>query len=202
MVHGGERSKPDGVRLFQLRILAGMRDNDAIVDLALERLGADRAEMDLASKREPFLSPAGHFEDVVELLGPPLSSTTFLLEPDGPWADRPLTKLTYRLPLWPDLEFYLSGNPRLPIAYDFGFARPADTPAAAPNQLADLRPWACLRDEVIEHFGAPVEEGDRWAPFETYIFKARHADGSVSRFRACFSWNLLQRVTVIEEDLS
>lgn len=183
-----------GVRDFQLRILAGMRGNEAMVEDALRRLGADQAEMAASQDRtERVFLPAGHFENAIALLGPPL-----LLEAiDPPPADfgwERLTKLTYQLPLWPDLVFYLQGVPEAPILHDGGFARPPRTAPAVPAGWEDLRPWAWLRDEVIERFGPPIGQGDNWSPYEEFKFQIHSGDGSSRQFWAIFSWNLLQHI--------
>jgi hypothetical protein len=105
-----------------------------------------------------------------------------------------LTKIAYELPLWPDLVFYFHGMPRLPLFHDFGFARPPDTAPVTVQSPADLQPWACLRDEVIEGFGPPVREGDIWPPYESYKFQARPVGGRCREFWTIFSWKLLQQV--------
>jgi hypothetical protein len=98
------------------------------------------------------------------------------------------------LPLWPELVFYLEGIPGLPISHGFGFARLPRTPPAVLDGWEDLRPWAWLRDEVIERFGPPIEEGDMWYPFEEFKFQIHGSDGTSRQFWAIFSWNLLQHI--------
>jgi hypothetical protein len=159
-----------GIRAFQLRILAGMRGNEGLVDQALRDLGACRA--DLNTNTKDLFSPKGGFENAIATLGPPLSQET---------TGR-LARVTYELPLWPGLTFSLIGDPTAPMPHDVGFTRQqAQRPKA-------LKPWTCLLDEVIEHVGPPIQEGDRWAPYEEYKF--RHRTGG--EFWAAFSWHLLQ----------
>ncbi|MBO0801777.1 MAG: hypothetical protein J2P25_01700 [Nocardiopsaceae bacterium] len=184
-----------GARDFQLRILSGMREGDAMVEAALRRLGADRAEMEASRGRtEGVFLPAGHFENAVALLGAPQESE-IIEPPPGQVGQERLTRIAYQLPLWPDLVFCLQGMSGLPILFhDSGFARPAGASPSRPGGWHDLRPWAWLRDEVIEGFGPPVAEGDIWPPYESYAFQGRDSDGNGRQFWAVFSWNLLQHV--------
>jgi hypothetical protein len=168
--------------------------NEAMAQDALRRLGADQAEMAASRDRtERIFLPAGHFENAIALLGPPQTSETIESPPSWSGQER-LTKLTYQLPLWPDLVFYLQGMPELPIPHDCGFARPPRTPPAAPDGWEDLRPWAWLRDEVLERFGPPIEEGDIWRPYEEFKFQIHDTEGTSRESWAIFSWNLLQRI--------
>ena len=181
-----------GIRDFQLTILNAMRGNEAIVQDALRGLGADQAEMAASRDRtERIFLPTGHFENAIALLGPPQTSET--IEPPPPWSGQgPFTKLTYQLPLWPELVFYLQGLPEVPIPHDAGFARPPHTPPATPSGWEDLHPWAWLRDEVIERFGPPIDQGDNWYPLEEFKFQIHDAGGNSRQFWATFSWHLLQ----------
>ena len=59
--------------------------------------------------------------NVTSILGPPLASETVHHE-QGEAADAlRLTKLSYRLPVWPNLVFYFLGYPGVPVMHDFGF---------------------------------------------------------------------------------
>jgi hypothetical protein len=190
-----------GIRDFQLMILNWMRGNEVLVQDALRMLGADQAEMAAASRDHTeriSLPGGGHFKsditlkNAIALLGPPTTSET--IEPPPHWSGvERLTKLTYQLPLWPELVFYLEGVPEVLVLHDCGFARLPRTPPAAPDDWEDLRPWAWLRDEVIERFGPPIEEGDIWPPYEEFKFQSHAPDGTSRQFWAIFSWNLLQQ---------
>jgi hypothetical protein len=151
----------------------------------------------VASSREHtegIFLPAGRFENAITLLGPPKVSKTADVESSGSGGSTPLTKIAYELPLWPGLVFYLEGMPGMPLPHDLGFARAPDAPPVTLERPEDLQPWACLRDEVIEGFGQPVQEGDIWPPFEEYKFRSRTAGGRTREFWTTFSWNLLQHV--------
>src|SRR5512139_3290210 len=188
-------SSTPGIWHFQLRILSGMRGNEVIVHEALRKLGATHSDMLRSRERtERIFLPAGRFENAISVLGPPRTSETVHGTTSGEGGSVASAKLTYDLPLWPGLVFYLVGTPGVPVAHDFGFARSPHAPPVSLNRIEDLRPWACVRDEVIEFFGRPVQVGDVWPPYEEYLFQARSADGRVHRFWAVFSWNLLQRV--------
>jgi hypothetical protein len=190
-----DRPSAGGIRAFQLHVLSGMRGNEALVEQALQELGADRTELAKnQAETERIFAPTDRFASAVTLLGRPLSSETISAEHSGAGDGLLLTRLTYRLPLWPGLVFYLLGAPIAPIPHDVGFARSPDSPSVTLDAPEDLRPWTCLRDEVIECFGPPVHEGDIWAPYEEYKFQARGADGGTRQFSAVFSWNLLQHI--------
>lgn len=103
----------------------------------------------------------------------------------------PLTKLSYQLPLWPELVFCIQGRHDSPIPHDRWFARPPHTPPAVPSTWDDLHPWAWLRDEVIERFGPPIDQGDNWH-HEDFIFQINDTDGNSHQFWATFSYQLLQ----------
>ncbi|MGV0742893.1 hypothetical protein [Mycolicibacterium sp. XJ870] len=180
-----------GIRLFQLRLLSGFRGNDSIVDRALTELGADRHEMSrVAVEYETIFRPPVWFDQVPGLLGPPQSLHT---EPSAGSQPTMLTRCTYaNLPLWPDMEFFYLASPELPIAHNAGFARRAHAPRVTVSGLADLVPWSCLRDEVVEHFGPPVEEGDLWPPYESYKFQIAEPGKAVEHSWMVFSWGLLQ----------
>jgi hypothetical protein len=172
-----------------------MRGNEAIVQQALRKLGADHSDMVRGREQtEHIFLPTGRFENAIEILGPPLSLETIDAESSGSGDSALLTKATYELPLWPGLVFYLLGMPGLPVARDFGFARSSVAPPITLDRPEDLQPWAFLRDEVIERFGPPVQEGDIWAPYEEYKFQACGADGRTRQFWTVFSWNLLQHI--------
>lgn len=178
-----------GMLAFELRILSMMRGNEAIVEQALRELGAGQDDMARCRQETgQVFAPTGHFENAVALLGPPMSSESVGDDPE------PLTKLTYRLPLWPDLVFYLLGAPYSPIPHDFGFARAPEVPTVVLKSTHDLQPWTCLRDEVIECFGPPIQEGESWAPEEEYKFQGCGRDGRSRQFWTVFSFNLLQHV--------
>ncbi|MFA1546726.1 hypothetical protein [Actinomadura chokoriensis] len=69
---------------FQLRILSGMRGNDAMVKGALRDLGAGQADMIAARERtEHIFLPAGRFENAAALLGTPVTSQTIQPTPAG-----------------------------------------------------------------------------------------------------------------------
>jgi hypothetical protein len=190
-----DRPSAGGIRAIQLHVLSGMRGNEALVEQALQGLGADQAELARnQAETAHIFAPTGRFANAVALLGRPLSSETIGAEPTGAEGGLLLTKLTYRLPLWPELVFYLLGAPPAPIPQDFGFARSPDSLPVTLNAPEDLRPWTCLRDEVIKYFGPPVQEGDIWPPYEEYKFQARGGDGGNRQFSAVFSWNLLQHI--------
>ncbi|WP_194818335.1 hypothetical protein [Nocardia sp. XZ_19_385] len=182
-----------GIRTFQLRLLSMFRGNDSLVEKALTALDADHSEMDsIAVEYEQILRPSVWFEQVPALLGPPDSLHTEQSKGSQPVT---LTRCTYsRLPLWPDLEFFYLASPDLPIAHNAGFARVAHAPRAALSGLADLVPWSCLRDEVVERFGPAVEEGALWPPYESYRFRIVEADGAVEHRWMVFSFGLLQIV--------
>lgn len=184
-----------GIRDFQLRILSGMRGNEAVVEQALRRLGADQAEMAASRDRtgQCLFLPDGHFRNAVALLGVPQWSETIEPPASGTGYGQ-LTKLTWQLPLWPDLVFYVQGIPRWPLPHDLGFARPSHEPPAIPSGWEDLRPWAWLREEVLERFGPPTGQGANWFPCEEFRFQIHNAEGKPRRFWATFSWNLLQRI--------
>lgn len=180
---------------FQLRILSGMRGNAPMVEDALRNLGAGHADMIAARERtEHIFLPAGRFENAAALLGTPVTSQTVQLASADVADDASLTKVTYELPLWPGLVFYLVGRPGLPVAHDLGFARSPQAQPALPDKYTDLRAWAWLRSEVFARFGPPIEEGDIWPPYEEYKLQARDVDGCTRPFWAVFSWNLLQHV--------
>jgi hypothetical protein len=82
--------------------------------------------------------------------------------------------------------------PEVPIPHALGFARPLNAPPAVPNGWEDLRPWAWLRDEVLERFGPPIEQGDIWCPYEELKFQIHDAGGNRRQFWAIFSWSLFQ----------
>jgi hypothetical protein len=173
--------------------------NEAMVEEALRTLGADQAELAAGGDRtgSGFLRsvflPAGHFENAVALLGQPLTSETIGPAPSES-LQTPLIKLTWQLPLWPDLVFCLEGMPGLPIPHKIGFARPPRTPPAVPSSWEDLHPWAWIRGEVIGRFGPPIDQGaDNWH-HEDFKFQIHDADGNSRQFRATFSWDLLQHI--------
>ena len=85
---------------FSLRILDGMRGNDAMVQDGLRRLGADQAEMAASRDRTGrILLPAGHFETAVALLGPPLTSEAIEQPPSDSGLGPPLQRLGHRATL-------------------------------------------------------------------------------------------------------
>lgn len=131
------------------------------MEQALRELGADQAEMERCrTTTENIFAPTGRFENVTSILGPPLASET-VQNGQGEAADAlTLTKLSYRLPVWPDLVFYFLGYPGVPVMHDFGFARSPEAPQVTLQSLEDLQPWGCLLSEVIASFGPPVQEGD------------------------------------------
>jgi hypothetical protein len=188
-------SPSPGIRAFQLRILSGMRGNEDIVEQALRRLEADSAELETCRMTtESIFAPSGRFENVTAILGPPLASEVIDVEPTRSGDASTLTKLTYRLPLWPNLVFYLLGMPGLPVMHDFGFARSPSTSGATLHSPEELQPWSCLLDEVIASFGPPIQDGDVWAPYGKYKFQAHSPNGQDRPFWAVFSWNLLQHM--------
>lgn len=96
--------------------------------------------------------------------------------------------------MWPEFEFFYLASPGLPIARNAGFARASHAPRAGLSGLADLVPWSCLRDEVVEQFGPAVEEGDLWPPYEYSRCRIVEADGTVENRWMLFSFGLLQTV--------
>jgi hypothetical protein len=194
---GIETPHPDreGIRAFQLRILAGMRNSEVMVEQALGELGADQAEMEACrAATENVFAPTGRLENVTSILGPPLARETVHYKRDDAADALTLTKLSYQLPLWPDLVFYFLGHPGWPMMHDFGFARSPQAPQVTFQSPHELQPWGCLLSEVIASFGPPVQEGDLWAPYAEYLFQAPTILGEFRRFWAIFSWNLLQHV--------
>lgn len=93
-----------------------MRNSEAMVEQALRELGTDQAEMErYRTATENIFAPTGRFENVTSILGPPLASETVHHE-QGEAADAlTLTKLSYRLPVWPNLVFYFLGYPGVPV---------------------------------------------------------------------------------------
>jgi hypothetical protein len=136
-----------------------------MVDDALGKLGADRAEMAAARRRTGrIFLPWACFANVVALLGLPLKSETIEAPPSDSNLS-PLTRLTYQLPLWPDLVFYMQGISELPIPDELGFARPSHAECAVPDGREDLHPWAWLYDEVVGRFGPPIDQRRQsWFP--------------------------------------
>jgi hypothetical protein len=134
----------EGIRAFQLRILAGMRNSEAMMEQAVRELGADQAEMERCrTATENIFAPTGRFENVTSILGPPLASETVHHE-QGEAADAlTLTKLSYRLPVWPNLVFSFLGYPGVPVMHDFGFARSPEAPQVTLQSPEDLQPWGC-----------------------------------------------------------
>ncbi|WP_156677585.1 hypothetical protein [Nocardia sp. Root136] len=183
-----------GVRTFQLRLLSTFRRNDPIVDDALRKLGVGRDKMALAAEETGDLfKPSVWFESAPELLGPPPFLST---EPTGfaPPAPATMTRFGYELPLWPDYVFVYLASRDVILAFDGGFVRSADAPRATLNGIEDVRPWACVYDEVVERFGPPVEEGDSWPPFTEYKFQIDGSGGELEEYWLTFSWKLLQSV--------
>ncbi|MFI0451131.1 hypothetical protein [Actinomadura sp. 6N118] len=174
-----------------------MRGNEAMVNDALGKLGVDQADLDRAAGFELheflFLS-TDHAENEVAHLGSPPTPQTIqsaLLDiADGGSS----MSVTCELPLWPGLVFSLEGWPGVPVFRKFDFSRSPQVPPVLPDGFADLRPWAWVRDEIIERFGPPIKDGDIWPPFEEYKFQTRDSDGRTRSFWAVFSWSLLQHV--------
>ncbi|WP_354643014.1 hypothetical protein [Kitasatospora camelliae] len=183
-----------GVTEFQLVLLRRMADfQPELVERAVRRLGASRAELREANRRwqatvrsPRFPAGARRFAAV---LGPPEAELPRRI------GDLVCTAQLWSLPLWPDLRFevLLGPAPGAP-AWNEWLVRAAGSPPPVLRTVADLAPWSCVVADVAAAFPPAVpREGSaptRWQLDVT----VPDASGAPFPCTADFTWGLLQEV--------
>ncbi|AXI77350.1 hypothetical protein [Peterkaempfera bronchialis] len=177
---------------FQLVLLRRMADfHPELVEEAVRRLGASRAEMREANRRWQAMLRSRTFPHgerrCLAVLGPPESA--------GPQrvGDLELRALRWPLPLWPDLRFELLLAPGGGVLNEW-LVRAAGSPPPELHTLADLDPWSCTVGDVAAAF-APARPLEGTAPTRWRLaFTAPDADGVARQAVADFTWGLLQEV--------
>nr|WP_202447057.1 hypothetical protein [Streptomyces sp. SID5468] len=159
-----------------------------LVEEALRELGASRSEMREANRHwqatlRARTFPRGEARHRL-LLGAPESVAERRI------GDVTCRALRWPVPLWPGLRFEVMSGPGGRVWNEWLVRAPGATPPA-PREVADLRPWSYVVDEVARAFPAarPLE-GDaptRW--------RLAFADpGTGERHVAHFTYGLLQTV--------
>ncbi|MFD0277738.1 hypothetical protein ACFVHB_28025 [Kitasatospora sp. NPDC127111] len=188
-----------GTTEFQLVLLRRMADfNPELVEQAVRRLGATRAEMREANKRWQAMirSPRVRHDArwYAAVLGPPPVTAPHRI------GDLVCSTRQWPLPLWPDLRFEIligpaeSGGPLM----NAWLVRAADAPAPVLRTLADLTPWSCVVADLAAAFPPAVpREGSAPTRFQL-DFSAPGADGRPRACTADFTWGLLQEVRPVD----
>lgn len=189
---------PFTVQDFQLVLLRRMADhNPGLVDDARRRLDASLADMREANRRWQAMlrsprsrSAATRYRSV---LGAPESVTARRI------GDLDCAAWRWPVPLWPDLRFEILVGPDRAVWNEW-LVRAPDAPAAEPRTVDDLRPWSCTVDEAARAF-APARPLEGTAPTRWGLaFTAPDARGVRREVVAEFTWGLLQRTAVGEQE--
>lgn len=182
---------------FQLVLLRRMADfTPELVEQAVHRLDASRAEMREANKRWQAMIRSPRFprgaRRYAAVLGPPRSTRPLLI------GDLACTAQQWALPLWPELRFEIllgPGSSGSPLLNEW-LVRAAGSPPPTPRTLADLSPWSCVVSDVAAAFPSAVpREGS--APTRWQLdFTAPDPEGVPRPCTADFTWGLLQEVRI------
>lgn len=181
---------------FQLVLLRRMADfHPDLVEEAVRRLGADRAEMREANRRWQAMLRSRTFprgeRRYLAVLGRPESGARQAV------GDLQLKALRWPVPLWPELRFELlvtTGG----AVFNEWLVRAAGSPPPAPRTLADLTPWCCTVGDLSAAF-PPARPLEGTAPTRWRLaFTAPDGDGVLREAIADFTWGLLQEVQVLE----
>ncbi|MER6363508.1 hypothetical protein [Kitasatospora sp. NPDC001527] len=192
MVHGF------GVTEFQLVLLRRMADfRPELVEDAVRRLGAGRAELREANKRWQAMVRAPGFPSGVRrytaVLGAPEAVVARRI------GDLACTARQWALPLWPGLRFEVLAGPG-GAELNAWLVRAADTAPPVLRTLADLTPWSCVVADVGAAFPPAVpREGSAPTRFRL-DFTAPDAEGRPHTLTADFTWGLLQEVRPAQAD--
>ncbi|MFC9330763.1 hypothetical protein [Kitasatospora sp. NPDC057015] len=172
--------------------------NPELVERAVRRLGATRAELREANRQWQAMIRSPRFPGGARrhplVLGPPESSRPLR------FGDLTCTARQWALPLWPDLRFEVllgPGGPAggAPVLNEW-LVRAAGSPPPALRGPADLTPWSCVVSDLAAAFPSAVpREGSaptRWQA----DFVVPGPTGEPLACTADFTWGLLQEVRV------
>ncbi|GAA4834479.1 hypothetical protein [Kitasatospora terrestris] len=189
-----------GATELQLVLLRRMADfQPALVEDAVLRLGATRAELREANKRWQAMIRAPRFPRggarYTAVLGPPGATAARRI------GDLDCTAHQWALSLWPELRFEVLLGPAelgAPLLNEW-LVRPPGSPVPALRTLVDLAPWTCVPDDVGAAFPSAVpREGTAPTRFQLDL-QAPDTDGRLHSCTADFTWGLLQEVRVADE---
>lgn len=186
----GTPSDLPGPLAFQLVLLRRMADHQpGLVEDALRRLGASRADLRAAHRRwqaRMHAPRSGGTQPYRALLGSPESVTSRRL------GDLTCTALSWPLPLWPDLRFEVLTGPRGAV-WNAWLVRAPGAAAPVLRTTADLAPWSCTVDEVARAF-APARPMEGSAPTRWRLAcTVPDPEGELHEVVTEFTWGLLQR---------
>ncbi|MEV6770106.1 hypothetical protein AB0N05_15925 [Nocardia sp. NPDC051030] len=178
---------------FQLSMLHAMsrRIPSPGADL-LDRIGATRAETEIAEKRWWYADATNNVNSIAEYVTAWGAPDSDRIEHHG---DRQIRYAGWDLPFWPGLRIEwmeLSHHPKL----FRHLLRHPDCPRPQFESVADLTPWSCTWTEIHDGTLGPTDLIDGWGgPGDIAVFKAIDPDNGRDRvYWAHFDWCLLQYV--------